>query len=362
MSQGDSQWNEHRPDESYPSSLGASDAHHAPPQVLNPEEAYPSVEEPGAGFLVKLFIIPAIIVAIIVAVWFGFHKIAHMNDDPKSLVAALRRKNDAQWQAASSLADMLRDPRRADIRDNAEMAAELVEILNDELKTGQSDKEAIEFRVYLCRALGEFTAPCVVDSLLTAAGTRKSDLDRAVQFAALCGLTVHIDHVKQSQGKFENPRVLDALLKASEAEDSLLQSAAIMGLSAHGGEKVTARLKLLVHSGIPEVRFNAATTLSAQGDLAAVDVVVQMLDPAGKEALETETEELEHSSKIARVVAQGLIAANTLIDKNAQDAAARPDLQRLYDAITQVSSADLPREITMHAQSLVNAWSGSFSK
>ena len=42
-------------------------------QPVNPDDSLPPVEPPSAAFLVQLFLVPGIIVAIIVCVWLAFH-------------------------------------------------------------------------------------------------------------------------------------------------------------------------------------------------------------------------------------------------------------------------------------------------
>ena len=72
------------------------------------DESLPPVEPPSAGFILQLFIVPAVMVVIIVLVWLMFNWLAHMGSDPQDYVAALRRGNVARWQAAVNLANAMR--------------------------------------------------------------------------------------------------------------------------------------------------------------------------------------------------------------------------------------------------------------
>ena len=67
-----------------------------PPTVpANPsreEEILPPVEQPSAGFIVQLFVIPGMIVLVIVMVWLGLSWLAHHGTHPEELVRQKRRE------------------------------------------------------------------------------------------------------------------------------------------------------------------------------------------------------------------------------------------------------------------------------
>src|SRR4051794_34912574 len=81
------------------------------PGQLSPDDALPPVEPPSAGFILQLFIVPGVIVVIIVMVWLMFNWLVRQGSDPEAYIAALERNNEARWQAASNLADALRNDR-----------------------------------------------------------------------------------------------------------------------------------------------------------------------------------------------------------------------------------------------------------
>ena len=53
----------------------------SPRRAISPDDL-PPVEPPSAGFLVQLFLVPALIVGIIVCVWLAFHWLAQLGNDP----------------------------------------------------------------------------------------------------------------------------------------------------------------------------------------------------------------------------------------------------------------------------------------
>src|SRR5919204_119894 len=104
-----------------------------PYSSLSPDDALPPVEPPSAGFLVQLFLIPGIIVAIIVAVWLLFHWLAQMGNDPREYVRKLRSNSETRWQAAVNLAGVLHSSAGDDVKRDRALAGELGDILNEEI-------------------------------------------------------------------------------------------------------------------------------------------------------------------------------------------------------------------------------------
>ena len=102
----------------------------------------PPVEPPSAAFLVQLFLVPGLIVAIIVCVWLAFHWLAHLGNDPQAYVRTLRRDNEGRWQAALNLANDLRGPGGAALKADEPLATELGRILGDEVASVSSDLSA----------------------------------------------------------------------------------------------------------------------------------------------------------------------------------------------------------------------------
>ena len=90
----------------------------------------PPVEAPSAAFLLQLFMIPMIIVAIVVTVWLMFSWLAHLGSDPRDLVRDLGSLNKSSWQKAWTLSNLLRDPENDELRDDQELAGELIRVLD----------------------------------------------------------------------------------------------------------------------------------------------------------------------------------------------------------------------------------------
>ena len=124
----------------------------------------------------------------------------------------------ARWQAAASLADILNDKRNADQKRNPRLAQDLASLLSDELKEPNEGEEQEMLEIYLCRALGEFSVPEAVPSLLEAASRTRAE-DIGVRRAALEGLAVLASHLKIAETPYET-QVDQALASAAADQDA----------------------------------------------------------------------------------------------------------------------------------------------
>ncbi len=159
---------------------------------VSPDDQLPPVAPPSAGFIAQLFVIPALIVAIIFAIGWGIKWLADRGADPSAYVSAMKRGNDGSWQAAHNLADLLRNQRYEHLKDDPALAAELVDFLQTQIDSGSLDEHAIELRIYLCNALGEFRVPKVVDILVKTARLERDPQEANVRMAAVKALAVHL--------------------------------------------------------------------------------------------------------------------------------------------------------------------------
>jgi HEAT repeat protein len=244
---------------------------------MSPDHLLPPVEPPSAGFLVQLFLVPGLIVAIIVGVWLTFHWLAHLGQDPQAYVRTLRRDNEGRWQAALNLANDLRGPGGAVLKADATLAGELGRILADESKSGRTGEQSQMLRVYLCRALGEFTIPEALGPLLERA---KDTNQPQVARAAIEAIAVLSTNLVAAGGSPSGTGVADAVVTASRSEDPGLRSAAAFALGVVG-EKGTGpadgRLHALLADANDDVRYNAALALARLGDGASLDTLEEML-------------------------------------------------------------------------------------
>jgi hypothetical protein len=289
-----------------------------PRRPLTPDDSLPPVEPPSAAFLVQLFLVPAIIVAIIVAVWLAFHWLAQLGNDPEGYVKTLRRNNEGRWQAALNFANDLRGPGGAALKGDAGLAQELGSILADEVASGRPKaaghvgEQSKTLCGYLCRALGEFAVPEAAAPLVARAAD-SSDPETAQ--AAVEALAVLADNLATAGRAFTDPAAVTAvLLAAAGSDDAAVRSRAAYALGVVGGSGATGRLAELLGDAADNVRFNAAVGLARQHDPAAWDTLSEMLSlpdvevPVGDDAKQSER------YKRAIVALNALKAVGLLVD------------------------------------------------
>ncbi|HEX4143436.1 MAG TPA: HEAT repeat domain-containing protein [Pirellulales bacterium] len=325
-----------------------------------PGDVLPPVEPPSAGFILQLFVVPGIIVVIIVMVWMLFHWVVRTGSDPHEYVLAMQRENDNSWQAAVNLANALRTPgtEGTELRQNAKMAGELAAMLASQIEAGSMKEQALELRYFLCKALGEFEIPTGLDALVKAAGTHRSDEETEVRLAALQAIAVLAENVARIHPgeSLATPEVERVLLEASSDADPRVRSTAALTAGVVGGEELSARLVAMLGDSNPDVRYNAAIRLAAQGDARAADVLAEMLDPDESAGVDLEKIAELRPYKRALIVTNALAAGEQLLAKNpaADLSPVRRQLERLLasnpDKAQRVQATELLEKLAPAAR------------
>jgi len=290
-----------------------------PRRTISQDDSLPFVEPPNAAFLVQLFLVPGVIVAIIVAVWLSFHWLAHLGSDPQAYVRTLRRDNEGRWQAALNLANDLRGPGGKALKSDEQLATELGRILTDEAKSGRTGEQSQTLRLYLCRALGEFAIPVAAGPLIDQARGLADPQTARAAVEALAVLTTNLLAVGRS---FDDAAaVTDAVIAASRSDDAQLRSRAAFTLGVVGGPAAVERLVELANDPADDVRSNVALALARQGRDEAVEGLAEMLTLPDVEAGVTSAADLAAQSrryKRALVVVNALRGLALLVDATHQ--------------------------------------------
>jgi HEAT repeat protein len=306
---------------------------------FSPDETLPRVEPPNAGFIVQLFIVPAVIVLVIVMVWVMFTWLAQMGSDPHQYIAQIRKNNDNSWIAAHNLAEELRT--KPALKTNAAVAAELGAMLSELIDRGGRDSEEIRVRVFLCRALGEFQVTDGLPALIKAAQTERAEEEVDVRRSALEAIALLVDHRenKETPADTLHPELMPTLLSASREDNARIREGAAYALGVVGGSEGLARLKEMLGDVEANVRFNAATGLARQKDLSSIEVLVEMLNLEETAGLKDEEGPQARDFKRALIVINGLRAAKQLAD-------GRPDadLSQLTSAVESLLASDMARQ------------------
>lgn len=329
------------------------------PKKPLPDESLPPVEAPTAGFILQLFLIPMIIVSIIALVFVTIHYLAHMGSNPRDLVQGLQKGDDAAWQKALNLAEMLRDPQQEDLKHDRELARELASVLRDQMADGATNENQIKLRIFVCRAIGEFKVDDGLPALLEAAATERDAADIEpqdkqgrklheidVRRAAIEAIAVLTNNLGAEDLR-DNTALFETLLEASrsggdpDAKDEYLRaelrSTAAYALGVLGGEEALDRLDFLQHNDrSANTRYNAATGLARHGDERAVHGLLEMLDPDNEKAVEDELFDSGKPFKRTLVLRNGIQAAATLAQRNKS-----ADLSALEQTLVKLRETDL---------------------
>lgn len=334
------------------------------PPAVSAEQNLPPVEPPSAGFLLQLFVVPAVIVAGVVLIWFTIESLARSGEqDPDAILRALRGSNG--FQQAKDLADMLRVPQRyPELKTNRELAAGLAAYL-EELLEGADDAEGVvTMRFFLVTALGELHVDDGVPVLVRAA---LEDPDRDVRRRALNALAV----LGGTLAKLEPPQHLagdelaDALVKLASDEDELVRSetAFAIGVVAAAPEadsRLTEALAELADDPYTDARFNAAVALARLGSPRAAAAVAEMLDPeavaaslTGEKPITEDQSEVELRSQRAykrNTILTSALAAVELIVQQGATGEGRATLERaltkfIADAPSIQDPSPVPSEL-----------------
>jgi HEAT repeat protein len=246
------------------------------PHAVSPDDVLPRVEPPNAGFILQLFVVPAVIVVVIVMVWGMFTWLANMGSSPEQYVRQIEQQNANSWFAAHKLAEDLRTDTQ--LQQNRQIARQLAGQLQTSVKTGATDNDSVQLRAFLCQALGQFRVADGVPALLEAATSGRSEDDLIVRRWALEALAMVASRVSP-QDLEPHSELVPMLVQATQDESAQIREAGAYALGVIGGEMALARLERLIDDlQHPGVRFNAATGLARHGRPACIPVLVEMLD------------------------------------------------------------------------------------
>ena len=291
------------------------------------DELLPPVEPPSAGFIIQLFVIPAVIVAAVVGIWFVIETLARRGEqDPAKIVAALRSNNQARFQQAKELADMLRLPQRyPELKISHELSSQIAAYVDEMVDAGRPEDAEVTMRIFLVTALGEFQ---VADGLPALVNAALHDPQRDVRRRAINAIAV----LAGSMAALKPPQPLvdeeltAALLALADDQDELVRSETTfaIGVAAEAPEadpRLVEKLVVLADDPYTDARFNAAAALARLGHPAASAAVAEMFDVdsiaasvSGEKALTPEV--TEESLAKQRAFKRNMILSSALKSTN----------------------------------------------
>lgn len=300
----------------------------AVPAGARPEEL-PPVEPPSAGYIVQLFLIPALIVAAVIGVWALFGKLADQETDWKQLTAELGSSNEhRRWRAALGLAQVLRnqqirpDENGTPLAKQPEVANALAGLLQESLDSNSTLEDDVKHQEFLARTLGAIDVDEVVLPALARAVSadnnvevRKSSLmslamiagrkfaeqaealDTTVQKKLSNGDPIYMLAEPLQKPSIENEAVWKEIKRSAQDEDPSIRhlSAFVTGLIS--GDEAMKVLTVMLLDGDVMARANAAVGFARSGRSDGVKILTQLLQEGTVEVSPAEFELLDEKAK-----------------------------------------------------------------
>jgi hypothetical protein len=288
----------------------------------------PPVEAPSAGFIVQLFVIPALIVGVVIVVWLLFGKLAGGERDAMEYVRQLRSPS-AHWRAAFELASLIQnDPKLAS---DPVLLGELTDLLGHDLDKDESP----ELTQYVALTLGAFQTLEArsrdgrkIDPLAALSRALAPKHPAAVRRAAAISLAKQAGRL---DGKLDDVDTVRALGAASEDAEPELRQVAVYALGFFGGDMAAQILRDRLKDVDCYVRYNAANALGRRGDAQAQAVFREMLSTADLNKVVSLSSEVEKRSKVESIELSALQALQTSVDHRRTELASalRPEIDNL---------------------------------
>ncbi len=303
-----------------------STAHPDQPPALSD---LPPVEAPSAGFVVQLFVIPALVVVVVIVVWLLFGKLAGGERDAMEYVRQLRLPT-ANWRSAFELASLIQnDPA---IAADPKLLGELTDLLSHELDTN-SDPDLTR---YVALTLGAFQtlegrtqSGQPIDPIVPLCRALEPKYDTPIRIAAAASLA---KQAARLDGRLDDPRAIKALSETAVNGEPQLRKVAVYALGFFGGPTATEVLRERIRADEDRfTRYNAAVALGRRGDPAAEATLREMLSTADLDKVVEIESPTEKQNKIEAIQLEALKALQTALRNNSPQLARslRPEVEKL---------------------------------
>ncbi|MDB5342189.1 MAG: hypothetical protein JWP89_566 [Schlesneria sp.] len=270
--------------------------------VPHPElsDDLPPVQPPSAGFIVQLFVVPGMIVAAVVLVWFAFGRIAAVEQDWRSLVEELQSPNGhIRNRAMYGLSQVLEQDRRQgqdgqQLASNREIASSLADQLTRELKSNSSSRESLSIQEYLTRAVGLLDVPEVTMPPLRQALEPTRDVE--IRKSGVASIALIAGRALEKGTPLDDPETVDALVKLSADNLPLMRQTAAFALGLFQSDAAKQQLRVLLGNDDWKTCVNAAIALARHDNTDGLGVFKQALMAKPPEKAE---EQVEYSMILA---------------------------------------------------------------
>jgi hypothetical protein len=268
---------------------------------------------------VQFFLIPLAVVAVTVAVYFGFRSLLADGRSPQDYVTEIRNGGMArQWPAAYELSQLMDDPK---VRGDKNLAIALVKTFND-AKDGDP-----RVRKYLALAIGRLEPPLPPEAI----GVLVKSLDLPEKpwmpdvWSKINGWTAEMNEAHISTiwalGASGDAQVVPRLQPLYGSPDAGVRKMVVYALGALPGDAQVVTLRAALQDSAADVRWNAAIALARKGSDGAAPVLRQMLDRQYVEqTVKRDVHQDSDEDPVADVLISGLRAAARLKDESLKPA------------------------------------------
>ena len=244
----------------------------------------PPVEPPSAGFIIQLFVVPALIVLFVVGIWVVFGKLASNKQDLQHLVQELQSGNPQREQrAALELAQLLRadlelGEEGEQLSTNADLARSLSNMFRESLKRSSPSEEELQQQAFLARTLGFMDVPDLVLPVLIEAIRPSNNLD--IRKNAMASIALISGRQLEAGTETGSKEVVLALIDASNDEDASVRQIAAFSLGLMSGPVAEQQLKVLLANSDRKTAINAAIGLARKGSRDGLTLFLNYLEEA----------------------------------------------------------------------------------
>ncbi|MBX3444614.1 MAG: HEAT repeat domain-containing protein [Planctomyces sp.] len=275
-------------------------------------EHLPPVEPPSAGFIVQLFLVPAVIVAVVIGVYLLFGRMAAGDTDWRQLVSDIKSDNsNIRWRAALNLAEALDAEGRRPAKQGRSLAEipEIAGALNDltlqQLQIRTPNDEQQQQLQFLLKALGRTDVIDAIWPALQEALSPSQPTETRKQ--ALQAIAMIAGRRRERQQSLDSPQVLDALFDAAAEGEPVLRLHAAFALGLIPGGRSELQLTRMLEDPDSKTRINAAIGLARASSLGGLPV----FRDAVRDALAWAREDVSQTTG-DRAFEQQLILRNTV--------------------------------------------------
>lgn len=257
------------------------------------EPPLPMVQPPSAGFIVQLFVVPAVIVMVVVGVYLLFSRMAAGETDWRQLVTDVRSENThVRWRSALTLAQVLQDDalRKTQgqlLASNPEVAAALTTLLIELLKKANPTEEEAQQTEFMLKAVGLLDVPdTILGPILDATDVNR---DPELRKQALNSLAQVCGRAFERGTPLTDATLVERVIALSKDSEKLHRHQATFILGALTTPEAQGRLSDLLEDPDLMTQVNAAVGFARQKSPQGLKVFESLFDGAAEWKLDPTT-------------------------------------------------------------------------